>query len=141
MIRNIQINDFNKNYLNLLNQLSKTKFNFDEFEKYVNNLNDNHHIRVIEINNRIIATGTLFIESKLIHNINKVGHIEDIIIDKNHRGKGYGMLIINNLIDIAKKNNCYKVILNCNNNLRKFYEKCGLEYKGCQMAKYFSITN
>lgn len=140
LIRNLQCNDYNKNYLELLEQLTIVdKENISQvfFNEFIDNLNNNHKIIVLEENNKIIATGTLLIENKLIHGISKVGHIEDIVVDKYCRGKGIGKKIISFLINEAEKNNCYKVILNCKKNFIKFYENCGLIVNESQMVKYF----
>jgi glucosamine-phosphate N-acetyltransferase len=139
-IRSIQIRDYHKNYVELLNQLSQTSFTYDQFENFIGN-NNNIIIKVIEKNNKIIATGTLVVENKLIHNISKAGHIEDIIIDKDHRGMGYGLKIILHLMNLGKEVGCYKVILNCKDELVGFYDKCGLQRKGSQMIKYFDLAD
>ena len=140
-IRSIDVRDFHKQYIELLNQLSKTDFTYDQFKEFLNLKSDNLYIKVIEINNKIIATGTLIVENKLIHDISKAGHIEDIIIDKEYRGKGYGMMIIKHLIELSKEVGCYKVILNCKDELVGFYDKCGLWRKGSQMIKYFNLLS
>jgi glucosamine-phosphate N-acetyltransferase len=139
-IRNIQINDFYLDYLNLLKQLSilnEKEISFKDFNNFCNNLNDNHLIKVIELNDKIIASGTLLIETKILHNFGKVGHIEDIVVDENVRGMNIGKKIVEYLIDLAYKKGCYKVILNCNENNSKFYEKCGFKKKEIEMVKYF----
>ena len=38
---------------------------------------------------------------------------------------------------IAQEQQCYKVILDCEPEKLDFYQKCHLEKKGFQMAKYF----
>ena len=140
MIRKLAKKDFNNKYLDLLDQLSSTNqenFTYDKFELFINQLNNNHNIYVIEKNNKIIASGTLLIENKIIHNFGKVGHIEDIVVDFNERGSGLGKLMINYLIETAKNLNCYKIILNCNEKLITYYEKYGFSQKNVQMAIYF----
>ena len=141
IIRQLQKTDFNKNYLNLLEQLTKVdkkKITFEKFKNFIDNLNKNHKIVVIEINNKIVATGTVLLENKIIHGLSKVAHIEDIVVDKETRGLGLGKKLISFLIDIAEKENCYKVILNCKKENIKFYEKCGLKTHAFEMLKYFS---
>lgn len=138
--RNIEYNDYFKGYLELLELLScveKEKITYDNFKQFIDNLHENHLIIVIENNNKIIGTGTLLIENKIIHNMGKVGHIEDIVVNKNFRGKGIGKIIINYLNNISFNNNCYKTILDCSENNIIFYEKCGFNKKEIQMAKYF----
>ena len=140
MIRKLAKKDFSNKYFDLLDQLSSTNqenITYDKFELFINQLNNNHNIYVIEKNNKIIASGTLLIENKIIHNFGKVGHIEDIVVDFNERGSGLGKLIINHLIETAKNLNCYKIILNCNESNVKFYEKCGFTKKELEMVIYF----
>ena len=139
-VRKINYKDFYNNYFDLLNQLTdieKEKITFDKFKIFIDNLNENHQIIVIELKNKIIASGTLLIENKIIHGLGKVGHIEDIVVDTTQRGLGLGKNIINHLTNLAESLNCYKVILNCNENNVKFYEKCGYTKKELEMVKYF----
>jgi glucosamine-phosphate N-acetyltransferase len=136
-IISLELNDYNLNFFELLNQLSVgEKPSFDDFKLYLNNLNQNHQIYIIKNNNKIIATGTLFIESKLSHNLGKVGHIEDIIVDQSYRNCGLGSKMIEFLIQQAKKMNCYKIILNCNYDKKSFYEKFKFKENGYQMVIY-----
>lgn len=44
-----------------------------------------------------------------IHNLGLVGHIEDIVVDKDQQGKKLGLRIIEALDYIAAKVGCYKV--------------------------------
>ena len=44
-----------------------------------------------------------------IHNLGLVGHIEDIVVNKDQQGKKLGLRIIEALDYIAKKVGCYKV--------------------------------
>ena len=144
-IRALNKNDFSKNYLNLMSQLSPvdikkvTKLEFVSWVEEVNN-NISHNIFVIENvdNADIIASGTLLIEPKLIHSFGYVGHIEDIIVDKSYRGCGLGKIIVSYLIEHAKILKCYKVILNCSDKYVKFYKKVGLNKKDNTMSLYFS---
>ena len=73
------------------------------------------------------------IEQKFIHNGGKVGHIEDVVTRKGYEGKGIGKEILNELIKIAKDNECYKIILDCDEKLIKFYEKIGFKKNSIMM--------
>jgi glucosamine-phosphate N-acetyltransferase len=66
----------------------------------------------------------------------KVAHIEDVVVDKEYRSHGLGKLLIQDGIKIANREKCYKIILDCEEKNVGFYEKCGFEKKGIQMAKY-----
>lgn len=86
----------------------------------------------------LVASGTLIIEPKIIRNGKNVGHIEDIVVSKFMRGKNISQKILNMLKEFAKNKNCYKVILDCNDNdIKKVYIKNGFSVKGIQMAEYF----
>jgi glucosamine-phosphate N-acetyltransferase len=84
----------------------------------------------------IVGSGTIIYEPKIIHCCKNVGHIEDIVIHDSYRGNGIARNIIQILTDYSRKNNCYKVILDCKDDMVEFYEKNGLKETGIQMAKY-----
>ncbi len=118
-IRPINTNDYKK-YISLIN-ISIDKKSFDNF--ITNILGDLHIIYVLEKNNEIIGSGTLYIERKLTYNISKMGHIENIFINKNHRGNGYGEKLVKKLLEYAKNKKCYRVDLTCTEELIPFYKK------------------
>lgn len=147
-IRDLHCNDYRNNYLNLLHQdftINPSNILFSDFTDYVNKLDSSHKIFIIEYlnldepeNNQtmIIGTATILIETKIIHNFGKVGHIEDVIVDNTFRGKGLGKLLIQKCIEYAKSCDCYKVILNCSDENINFYTKCGFIKKENEMVIY-----
>lgn len=145
VIRSIDIHDYMKQYIQLLEQdftIRPTIISHSEFINYVNNLHNHHQVFVIENNNKntkvIIGSVTIFIETKLIHNFGKVAHVEDVIVDNTCRGKGLGKMLVQKCIDYAQKHDCYKIILNCSDENIPFYEKCGFSKKENEMALYFN---
>ena len=138
IIRKLNVSDYEK-YLNLINQFRSTIFTLEEYKETLSKIEKNSTIWVIDDNNELIGTTTIIYEYKFIRNIVKLAHIEYVCIDKNHRNKGIGNLLINFVVNEANKENCYKIILDCDENLENFYKKSGLEKKGIQMAKYFII--
>ena len=72
-----------------------------------------------------------------IHYIKKItrksGIIEDVVVEENQRGKGIGKLLVKNLIEKAKKNNCDKIILSSSEKNLKFYEKLGFQKNEFEM--------
>ena len=72
-----------------------------------------------------------------IHYIKKItrktGIIEDVVVKENQRGKGIGKLLVNNLIEKAKKNNCDKIILSSSEKNLKFYQKLGFQKNEFEM--------
>ena len=138
IIRNIELEDYDKKYLELLNQLTDCpKIDYKDFEKIFKKIREN--IFVIEdlVEKKIIASGTLLIEQKFIHQGGLVGHMEDIVIDKDYRGKNLGKMLVNHLIEYGKNKNCYKIIADCKENLVFFYEKTGFKKNGAQISIYF----
>jgi GNAT superfamily N-acetyltransferase len=81
------------------------------------------HTFVGIINGEIIATYSVLLERKIIHNGGMVGHLEDFAILPEFRGLGYGKQMIDHIMEFCKENNCYKVIHNCQESLVSYYEK------------------
>ena len=131
-------------YLLLLSELSLTTFIETElFIKNVERISEMGAIIVgirydISNNLEIIASGTILIEPKIIREGKSVGHIEDVVVAKHMRGKGICSTIIEILKTFAKKSNCYKVTLDCSMDVKKVYQKNGLEVNGVQMVEYFT---
>jgi glucosamine-phosphate N-acetyltransferase len=133
-----------KSYIQLIQQLSNTT-SYD-IDKFLRNLELIHQRGIIYIacNNLpndddfiIVGSGTCYIEPKIIHDYMNVGHIEDIVVHTNFRGQNIGKNILDNLKKYAENTNCYKIILDCNENLVKMYSKYEYNVKGVQMAIYF----
>lgn len=138
-IRKLEISDFDKNFNNLLSQLTECpEISKDEFEKQFSNLSKKNLHLVIEEYNKIIAFGTIIIDFKFYRNCKNIGHIEDIVVDKNERGKGLSKIILNKLMDYGLENNCYKFILNCKDEYINFYKNIGFRENGNTMVKYIS---
>lgn len=138
--RKLQINDFNKNYIQLLSQLTSTgNINKEQFTEIFHKLDSNTHIYVFEDveAQKIIASATLLIEQKFIHNCGLVAHLEDVVVDSESRGFRIGQKLIQKVINIAKQNNCYKIIADCETSLLPFYYKNNFKKKGEQIAIYF----
>jgi glucosamine-phosphate N-acetyltransferase len=137
-IRTLKKYDYEQ-YLSLINSFRETNFSKIIFEEFYDKINANSEIYVIEEDGIIIGSGTIYYEYKFIRSISKVAHIEDIIIAEKYRGNNYGtVLLIDHLINVSQNNNCYKIILNCSDNLEKFYAKYGLIKNGISMSLYFN---
>ena len=148
MSNNIQFNllkdDMIDEYLNLIKNLSDTieRDNIVNLMNYYKIMELYPFIQIWTIKdtyyNKLIGCGTLILEPKFIHKCSNVGHIEDICISPEYKGNGYGKMLIKLLVDISKENNCYKVILNCKDENKVFYEKCGFNQKNVQMGLYLN---
>jgi glucosamine-phosphate N-acetyltransferase len=82
---------------------------------------------------KVIGTTTLLIEQKFIHNCGLVGHIEDVVVHGKFRGGGIAYSLIEKAINMAREAGCYKVILDCNENLVPFYQKFGFNKHEIEM--------
>ena len=82
----------------------------------------------------VLGYGTLSTEFKIRGG--KVGHIEDIVVDQNYERIGLGKKILDALYEIAKRENCLKIMLQCTNYNTEFYKKCGFIINGMAMQKF-----
>lgn len=94
---------------------------------------NNIYVLYQEDKNTIVGTITVLIEPKIIHNGGSVAHVEDVVIDQNYRKMGLGKVLLDHAISIAKKERCYKVILDCDKDNIGFYEKSSFKQKGVCM--------
>ena len=130
IIRNLNESDLANGFLDTLKSLTVVGNIDDEAAKKRFNeiISDpNYIIKVAEIDGKIVGSTTLFIELKFIHELGMVGHIEDVVTDKNFQGHGIGKKIILSLLDEAKNRGCYKTILDCDDDLIPFYEKINFQ--------------
>lgn len=135
IFREIELKDY-EIYRNLLEQLTLVNdFTKEEFNLYLKETTYKKTFMMIA-DKDIIGTGSVILEKKISRNFKYVGHIEDIIIDKKYRGKGYGKELILYLKQFCLTNNCYKIILNCEEKNKKFYEKYGFTNKNLEMSYY-----
>jgi len=110
--------------LKLASDIDKIKAE-EVFEKI--NSNPDYIIAVAEMEGKIVGSTTLLIESKFIHQGGLVGHIEDVSVDKDFQGKKIGEKIMKYLLEVSKNRGCYKTILNCTDDVKRFYEKLGFK--------------
>ena len=136
IIRKIIESDLENGFLESLDNLRQTS-NLEQ--NSIKNIlkkileNENHIIHVAELDGKIVGSTTLLIEQKFIHEGGFVGHIEDVVVNKEFEGQGIGMKLVLSLLDVAKEKKCYKTILNCEDKLIPFYEKIGFKQKSTEM--------
>jgi len=120
----------------LLNQLKKKDLKNIDRKKAWNDFNSNTSSNSIVgiYNNRIVAYGSVVIENKIRGEV--AGHIEDIVVDSEVRGKMVGVSLIKELIEISRKKGCYRITLFCNEKLVNFYSRNGFKVNNIIMKKY-----
>ena len=109
---------------NLLSQLKNTK----KIKININNLikDKGCNCLVVEENKQVIGFGSLIVYQ--VPCVGYVARIEDIIIDSNQRGRGYGKMLTEELIKIAKNKKLKRIDLTSNPKkatARKLYKNMG----------------
>ena len=142
--KSIPMESLASQYLSLLAQLSPTTnqdLSLSTFQTKIQEIHQYADIYVAIVrSNQIVGAATIFYEAKLIHGGNKyVGHIEDVVVDRAWRGNQIGQQLLNVMLyDAERLHDCYKVILDCEEELAdSFYGRVGFQRKCIQMAKYF----
>jgi glucosamine-phosphate N-acetyltransferase len=129
-IRKLEEQDLFNGFLDSLDSLRKASDLSKTKAKEIFNkikTNPDHVVFVVIIDGKVMGSTTLFIEPKFIHQGGRVGHIEDVVVAKEYQSKGIGEQLINHVLDYAKKNDCYKTILDCSDDVKPFYEKIGFK--------------
>ena len=121
----------------LLQQLTNAEIlSGDHFSSIIKSLHPNQEIFIYKKNNHLVGMISVFIEQKIIHGGKCVAHIEDVVVDSHFRRQGIAFELVNYVLQYAENNNCYKVLLNCNDEVKPFYEKCHFKHKTNGMAYY-----
>lgn len=89
---------------------------------------ENHHIIVNEIEGKIISSCVCVIIPNLTRNIRPYAFVENVVTHEAYRGKGYATECLNYAKEIARRTNCYKIMLltgSKEETTLKFYENAG----------------
>lgn len=87
-----------------------------------------HHIIVGIEESKIVSSCVLVIVPNLTHNQQPYALVENVITDEEYRNKGYATLLLNYARELAKKDNCYKIMLmtgSKKDSTLNFYERAG----------------
>lgn len=135
------VREIKEHYLRLLSYLTASpEISLDEFKQSIEEIYNKGYILIAYTleNQKIFIHGaaTILYESKIIHGCKKVGHIEDVVVSPNYRGQGIATALLTKLKQEASRS-CYKIILDCREDIVPLYESCGLVRNGVQMCYYF----
>lgn len=89
---------------------------------------ENHHLIVNVIDNKIISSCVCVIIPNLTRDIRPYAFVENVVTHRDYRGKGYATECLNYAKDIAVKQNCYKMMLLTGSKEQKildFYRNAG----------------
>ena len=88
----------------------------------------NHHIIVNVVDGRIVSSCVFVIIPNLTRNVRPYAFVENVVTHLECRGKGYATECLNYAREIAKNQNCYKMMLLTGSKEQKtldFYENAG----------------
>ena len=92
-------------------------------------INDNnHHIIVNEQDGKIVSSCVCVIIPNLTRNVRPYAFVENVVTHYDYRGKGYATDCLNYAKEIAKKAECYKMMLltgSKEDSTLNFYTKAG----------------
>jgi glucosamine-phosphate N-acetyltransferase len=92
-----------------------------------------HVLVAVESDGRVVGATTLLVEQKFIHGGGLVGHIEDVAVRKGSEGRGIGGSLVKAAVRTAEQLGCYKVILDCKEELEPFYARLGFRKRDLGM--------
>ncbi len=131
MVREIVENDFD-NLMKLYMQLHDNPFPDKDdrvMEIWKSIINDNnHHIIVVAEDGKIVSSCVCVIIPNLTRKQRPYAFIENVITDKEYRKKGFATACLNYAKEIAKRENCYKMMLltgSKEDSTLNFYEQAG----------------
>jgi glucosamine-phosphate N-acetyltransferase len=129
--------DLKKQYLRLLSGLSLAPdVPTPDFLNRVQQIGQLGLIYVCYDDHGLVGTATLIYEPKILRGLGIVGHIEDVVVCEQYRGRGITSRLVQHLKELAGQR-CYKVILNCSPENEDFYRRNGFHVHGKEMAHYF----
>jgi GNAT superfamily N-acetyltransferase len=89
---------------------------------------ENHHIIVNMIDGIIVSSCVCVIIPNLTRNVRPYAFVENVVTHEKYRGNGYATECLNYAKEIAKKANCYKMMLLTGSKEEttfKFYSRAG----------------
>ena len=123
----------------LLNQLKQMDITSIDYKKAWSDFSSNSSSNsIVAIHKKkVVAYGSIVIENKIRGQV--AGHIEDIVVDSEVRGKMLGVRLVKKLIEIGESKNCYRITLFCDKKLVSFYERNGFKVNNIMMKKFLMI--
>ena len=89
---------------------------------------ENHHLIVNEADGQIISSCVCVIIPNLTRNVRPYAFVENVVTREDYRGKGLATACLNYAKEIARKENCYKMMLLTGSKkpeTLRFYESAG----------------
>jgi len=104
------------------------------------NASPGHELLVAEDGGKVIGTVVLLIVPNLSHNARPWALVENVIIDRDHRQRGTGRLLMEYAVARAKEAGCYKIGLSSDKRRKeahRFYRSLGFKAEAHGFRLYF----
>ena len=98
----------------------------DTWEKIISD--PDHHLIVNETDGKIVSSCVCVIIPNLTRNVRPYAFVENVVTHQDYRGKGLATACLDYAREIARKENCYKMMLltgSRNPKTLRFYESAG----------------
>lgn len=133
-LRELNENDL-ESLIKLYEQLDGANGNFtaeDAREIWRQEIEGNKKIKYFGAveNGKVISTCYCLIIPNLTRLGSSIAFVENVVTDKEYRGQGLGRKVMEMAIEFARKNNCYKVILQSGSwrkEAHQFYKNLGFD--------------
>lgn len=126
-IRDLGLGDLDNGFLDALAALTEVGLSPESARAVYAELPPNLRTFVALRGQRVVGTCSLLIERKFIHGGGRVGHIEAVSVAQAVQRQGVGTALIRHAIAEAERAGCYKVILDCFDDLVPFYLRMGFK--------------
>jgi len=141
-VRELTKNDLDSNlgFLETLSNLAEVgNLSQEKVEEVLEIINAQGSRVFIAVNDegQIMGSLTLMLEQKFLREGRLAGHIEDLVTRKGYEGMGIASALMKKAIEIARESGCYKLILDCHDELISFYKKFDFEENDSCMKMYF----
>lgn len=85
----------------------------------------------------LVGTFCLLIVDNLGHGGTPFAILDNVVVDPEHQGRGIGKMMLLKAMELARQNNCYKIMLSSGKHrehAHEFYRRSGFEPHGLSFA-------
>jgi GNAT superfamily N-acetyltransferase len=89
------------------------------------------------VDEKIIGFGSLSVKNNLWQE-GFLGHVDELVVDKEYRGRGIGTQLLEHVISLARRKGCLRIELDTafhREEAHQFYERHGFENRGYIFSK------
>jgi glucosamine-phosphate N-acetyltransferase len=139
-IRPLEEGDYGRGFMRTLSQLDETgDVSLDDFSRRLAAMRAAGQCTVLvavddDGSGEVAATGSLHVQQRFVHGCRSTAIIDDVVVDRRHRGGGLGRRLIEALIAKARELGCHDVTLQCREDVVRFYSTLGFGRAGAWMT-------